>query len=973
MCHKPKSSKPDMRKSPTLHSQSDSKSPSKPLSLAYTNIRGMRSNFSHVVSFLSNSSPDIFALCETNLNDSVDNKDLEVAGYLPIIRKDSTTHTHGLGVYVRDNLPIARINDLEDPNEDFLCFRLSLLHSTSYLFFLYRSPSSQSCSVIDAVSRRIDEALSIHPNADILVFGDFNVHHQNWLTYSNGISFSGVEAYNFSIAQSLTQVVDFPTRFSDRGDSESLLDLFLSSNPIICKPSALSPLGKSDHAVVQIDISCNFKPAQERPFHRTLYSYHRGDWDSFRDLLRDIPWQSVFELEAEECAKEITSWIQSGIEAFVPSRKYQIKPHSTPWFNPACATAIAHRNHYFHLYHRSKSAEDKHQFTIARNKCKQVIEEAKSSYENNVNERLRAQKIGSRDFWRIYNSFSNSGKSSIPPLFNGPEVLTSSRDKAELFAKMFSTNSTLDDSDHELPDFPPRTDSILGSIDISPKKVASIIASLDPSKATGPDSIPVIVFQKCSPELSPILSKLYKKCVLESCFPSCWKLASVIPAYKNSGERSDPRNYRPISLLPVISKVFECLISSPLVQHLDSNNLFSDSQYGFRAGRSTADILTVISENVYRALNECGEGRAIALDISKAFDRVWHSGLIHKLKAYGVSGQVLSIIRSFLSSRLIRVVLDGQSSVDYTINSGVPQGSILGPILFLIFINDLPDNILSDLAIYADDTTIYSCVPKTDDRFDKIESAAELEVDLRTVTEWGEKWLVSFNASKTKLLSINRYHNPYLPSVMMNGVDLPENKHFRLLGLTFSDDFTWNTYIESIAKSAARKVGSLFRSRNFLSPDSILYLYKATIRPCMEYCCHIWAGASTNSLKLLDRIQRRVVSLIGPNLSLKLHSLSHRRNVASLSLFYKYHHGHCSDDLKDLTPALKIFNRVTRYSTTAHSMTVQVPTCYKQFYTSSFFPRASILWNSLPSSCFPACYDLQKFKSNVNRHLLLFS
>ena len=955
-------------------SKPDSKTPPKPLSLAYTNIRGIRTNFSHVESFLSNSSPDIFALCETNLNPSISSKNLNVAGYLPLVREDSPTHMHGLGVYVRDNLPLARICTLEDPNESFMCFRLSLLHSTSYLFFLYRSPSSQSCSVIDAVSRRIDDALSLHPNADILVFGDFNVHHQEWLVYSNGIDFSGAEAYNFSISQSLTQIVDFPTRFPDRDDhNPHLLDLFLTSNPTICKPSVLSPLGNSDHAVVQIDISSNFKPAPEAPFHRTLYSYHRGDWDSFRDLLRDIPWQSVFDLQTDDCAKEIISWLQSGIEAFVPSRKYQVKPHSSPWFNPACATAIAHRNHYFHLYQCSKTDEDKHQFTIARNRCKRVIREAKSTYENKVHERLVSQKKGSRDFWRIYNSFSNCGKSSIPPLFNGPEVLTSSRDKAELFAKMFSENSTLDDSGRELPEFPLRTDSKLSSLDFSAKKVASIIASLDPSKATGPDGIPVIVLQKCSPELSPILSKLYKKCVSESCFPSCWKLASVIPAYKHSGERSDPRNYRPISLLSVISKVFECLISSPLVQHLDLHHLFSDSQYGFRAGRSTADVLTAISERVYRVLNICGEARAVALDISKAFDKVWHAGLIYKLKAYGISGHFLAIIKSFLSSRIIRVVLDGQTSVDYPINSGVPQGSILGPILFLIFINDLPDNILSQLAIYADDTTIYSCLGKTNDHFDKVELAAEVEVDLRTVAEWGEKWLVSFNATKTKLLSINRFKDPFLPPVMMNGVKLPENCNFRLLGMTFSNDFSWNTYIELIAKSAAMKVGSLFRYRNFLSPDSIMYLYKATIRPCMEYCCHIWAGASNSCLSLLDRIQRRITNLIGPNLSLRLHSLSHRRNVASLSLFYKYLHGHCSDDLKLLTPDIKTFNRVTRYSTKAHSMTVQVPSCNKHFYTTSFFPRTSGLWNSLPSSCFPTGYDLQRFKSNINRHLLISS
>ena len=195
-------------------------------------------------------------------------------------------------------------------------------------------------------------------------------------------------------------------------------------------------------------------------------------------------------------------------------------------------------------------------------------------------------------------------------------------DKAELFAKIFSTNSTLDDSNHFLPDFPTQTNTLLETIEITPSKVASVISDRDPSKATGPDGIPVILFQMCSPELSPILSKLFKKCMSESCFPGTWKQPSVIPVFKNCGERSDPRNYRPISLLPIISKIFETLINTSIVNHLNSQNLFSDYQYGFRSGRSTADILTVINERIYRSLNASGETRAVALDISKAFDKV---------------------------------------------------------------------------------------------------------------------------------------------------------------------------------------------------------------------------------------------------------------------------------------------------------------------------------------------------------------
>ena len=163
----------------------------------------------------------------------------------------------------------------------------------------------------------------------------------------------------------------------------------------------------------------------------------------------------------------------------------------------------------------------------------------------------------------------------------------------------------------------------------------------------------------------------------ESCFPNTWKYPSVIPVFKNCGERSDPRNYRPISLLPIISKIFETLINTSIVNHLNSQNLFSDYQYGFRSGRSTADILTVINERIYRSLNASGETRAVALDISKAFDKVWHAGLMLKLTGYGVQGSLFNIIKSFLSDREIKVVLHGQSSKAYSVNDGVPQGFVL--------------------------------------------------------------------------------------------------------------------------------------------------------------------------------------------------------------------------------------------------------------------------------------------------------
>ena len=245
--------------------------------------------------------------------------------------------------------------------------------------------------------------------------------------------------------------------------------------------------------------------------------------------------------------------------------------------------------------------------------------------------------------------------------------------------------------------------------------VRKVVMNLDLSKASGPDYISVVVLKNCDPELSYILAELFHKCLKESCFPDCWKVSSVVAVFKNVGERSTAKSYRPVSLLSVLSKVFEKLVNKKVVDHVEKCGLFSDFQYGFRSSRSTADLLTVVSDRIARAFNRSVATPAVALDISKAFDRVWHAGLLHKLKSYGISGQILDLISSFLSNRRLRVVLDGKSSQEYPVNAGVPQGSILGPTLFLLYINDLPDDVICDIAIYADDTTLYSKCDRASD------------------------------------------------------------------------------------------------------------------------------------------------------------------------------------------------------------------------------------------------------------------
>ena len=347
-----------------------------------------------------------------------------------------------------------------------------------------------------------------------------------------------------------------------------------------------------------------------------------------------------------------------------------------------------------------------------------------------------------------------------------------------------------------------------------------------------------------------------------------------------------------------------------------------------------------------------------------------HAGLLHKLKSYGISGQIFGLISSFLSNRRLRVVLDGKSSQEYPVNASVPERSILGPTLFLIYINDLPDDVICNIAIYADDTTLYSKCNQAYDLWQQLELASELEFDLRDTVIWGRKWLVDFNAGKTQLVPFDRSKNTGVIDVKMDGSVLEAKTSFKMLGLTFSSKLDWGSYIVSIAKTASKKIGALIRSMKFLSPEVAQYLYKSTIRPCMEYYCHVWAGAPSCYLELLDKLQKRICRTVGPSLAASLEPLAHRRNVASLSLFYRYYFGRCSSELAQLVPLPYSRGRSTRYSDRLHDFSVTIPRCYKNVYVNSFFPHTARLWNSLPIECFPLTYDLSGFKSRINIYLL---
>ena len=440
----------------------------------------------------------------------------------------------------------------------------------------------------------------------------------------------------------------------------------------------------------------------------------------------------------------------------------------------------------------------------------------------------------------------------------------------------------------------------------------------------------------------------------------------MVPVFKNVGERFTAKNYRSVSLLSVVSKVFEKLVNNRIVDHLEKCGLFSNFQYGCRSSRSTAALLTVVSERIARAFNRSGATRAVALDISNAFDRVWHAGLPHKLKSYGISGQIFSLISSFLSNRRLWVVLDGKSSQEYPVNAGVPQGSILHfsyytLMTFLMMLSVILQSMLMILLSILGVIGHLICGNNLN---------WLLNLNLIYETQWTGVRSSLLISMLGKLSWFRLTGLITMVLLMSNGSILEEKSSFKILGLTFSSKLDWSSYIISIAKTASKKIGALIHSMKFLSPEVALYLYKSTILPCMEYCCHVWAGAPSCYLDLLDKLQRWIGRIVGPSLAASLEPLAHRRNVASLSLFYRYYFGKCSSELAQLVLLPFSWGRCTCYSDRLHDFSVTIPRCYKDVYVNSFFPRTAKLWNSLPIDCFPLTYDLSGFKSRIKRHFL---
>ena len=476
------------------------------------------------------------------------------------------------------------------------------------------------------------------------------------------------------------------------------------------------------------------------------------------------------------------------------------------------------------------------------------------------------------------------------------------------------------------------------------------LKQLSSQKSAGLDGISNRILKETAPFLTPSLTFLFNLSLRTEHIPAVWKISLVSPIYKHKGKPWCPSNYRPVALLSCVAKVFERLLSQKLLTYLLKTNLITPHQFGFLPERSTVTQLVYLVETWLKHLDAGASVASVFLDFNKAFDHVWHPGLLAKLAAAGVSDHSLAWIKDYLSDRKMIVRVGNSTSREFSTNAGVPQGSHLGPILFVVYINDLVSHIRhSTTDIYADDVTIHKEASSEED-FDLVTN------DLKSADKWAESWRGAFSPEKTEALHIHRRQaiKPgTLPSsIMFNDQEIEFQQQHRHLGVVLADDLTWHHHALYIRKRVKQRCALLRLMSRHLPPKVIKTLFEMCVRPILEYASPVWGNSLTaaDSL-LLERLQcsiaRKILGAgwLTPKTELlqmiDWPSLKWRREVQCLALFRKLLHTKHAPTASCLprTPCTQYNLRNKHVSIRIHKSTQS---------TNSFFIHASILWNSLP-------------------------
>ena len=827
--------------------------------------------------------------------------------------------------------------------------------------------------------RKLDESLSkLQERNDkhIMLCGDFNCPDIDWETLS--VPLSSTERLiperdvqqrlvDISIDHGLTQVHQEPTR------EGNILDLVFTNNPSLIKAS-VSVLGIADHDMVITD--SHIKPCRAYKAPRKCYRFKQANWEEIRDEMATLS-QTLTDLHAqgrqvEELWKVYKKTIFEVLDKHVPSKICSAK-RSLPWLCPKLKKLIKRKSKLHQRAKRSGSWED---YRVFQRHCRKQFRQAEWDHINNVIiEGLQSN--NTKPFWNYVKS-KRQDNIGVAPLKSDGQLISDNKGISDVLVKQFQSVFTKDRNLFRPPVKHPNIIETLQNIKIRVPGVRKLLHDVKVAKAVGPDGIPNLVLKECADQLAPGLTLIFQESINTGVLPEDWLNANVAPLFKK-GDRHKAENYRPVSLTSVTGKLLEHIICRELLNHLERYNILTSLNHGFRAGFSCETQLILTLHDLLQAYDKGEQMDVCILDFSKAFDTVPHDKLLYKLGEYGVRGPVHKWLTSFLTKRHMRVVVEGEHSKSVTVDSGVPQGTVLGPVLFLCHINDLPECVKSQVRLFADDCLLYRKINSQEDH-------NILQNDLAAADKWATDWGMRFNAKKCYVMSIRPKSTHFY---QLSNEILKQVAQNPYLGVQIANDLKWANHIQNISGKASSTLGLLKRNLKHCPEISKRLAYISLVRSTLEYGATIWDPYYVKDIIQLERIQRRAVRFIISDYltktegfitnklqDLNLETLQERRKQLRLVLFYKVVNGHVpainpEDYLTKVTGrrrakpsiykdcvVLKQFDRSVR----KHNNCYQTTAGRTEQFRNSFFIRTVVDWNNLDETSISA-ETINKFKS----------
>ena len=837
------------------------------INLIHINCRSLKQNFREVVNFLELLSKPLTAIAMTETWLNASNQDtFIISGYKFVSQIRSDKIGGGVGIYVNTDLPYKLRPDLCRNTCYIECLFIEILQKGKdnvLIGCIYRPPNTDT-NLFNSEIVLLLKTIDNEKKKLALIAGDFNFDLIKQEKHG-----ATAEFLNNLISYSFYPIIRNPTRISET--SSTLIDNIFVNSSRYKVSSAIVYSDISDHLPIVLHLeTCIIKKVLPDTIKKRFFDKN-STAQFLNELANPVIWSEVYnrcQMDADtnaafECFhKQYTAIFDKNFQEKSVKLSYRLTPRHA-WMTKGLVRACLKKSNLYKHYKKSESEVDKDKYKTYKKHLERLLNTAEKTY---YHDRFKYFCGDLRKTWKLIGDLTGRAqRENIAESFIVDGVTITN--KSEIVEKLndYFVNigsllaASIRPSSTHFSDYIKKT--CMNSFAFFPthsNEIINIVHSFKNKKSFGFDNIPVYIMKSSIYCIAEPISAIINSSMNTGVFPDILKIAKVCPVFKN-GEKSDFQNYRPISVLPSFSKFFEKVVHNRLLSYLDSNNILCRNQYGFRRNHSTYMALIDMYDQISASADKNEFSIGVFIDLSKAFDTLDHTILLRKLEYYGIRGIAFEWFKSYLSNRKQCVILDGVKSSLKPVTHGVPQGSILGPLLFILYVNDIVN--CSDYLIFilfADDTNLfYSCK-------DLLQLLEITNRELAKLVEWFRANKLSLNVKKTNYILFGNKRLPAIGSinVSIDGNVLQRVASTKFLGVFIDEKLSWKTHIDQIAVKIAKGLGAMGRVRNIVPNSVLLTLYQTMIYPYLTYCNLVWGSARATSLHKLVCLQNRAVRLV---------------------------------------------------------------------------------------------------------------